>query len=264
MHAMLRSSLLLCVIASAPLLGQTGDSSSSAGLDIGSQLMRKGGFVLVPLVVSRPAYAAGVGLYRPLDSGRVRYMGAAGGSSIDLKFYGTNPNGYIASNPLHYNFSMVGLLQRLQMRLTKAPLYAGLQYTYASTRSDFAPYITPSGVPTDLRINLAGLGTSLEYDSRDNAIDPRQGISLNANATGYSNALGGSSNFGKAGAGRSTSRSRGTGGGSAPGSTRRAHGATSHSSSCPISRCADSRRSSSAATPSRWARPSCGTSSRHA
>jgi hypothetical protein len=193
MHATLRTSLLLCLVAAAPLLGQTTDSSPSRGFDISNLLMRTGG-------EPPNAYAAGVGLYRPLDSGRVRYLGVAGGSSLDLKFYGTNPNGFIASNPLEYNFNMVGFLQRLQVRLAKSSAYAGLQYTYANTRSDFAPFIAPRGVPTDLNINIGGLGANFDYDTRDNFIDPRTGASLAANVTGYSNALGGSSDFGKAGA----------------------------------------------------------------
>jgi hypothetical protein len=192
MHALLRSSLLLCFATSTPLLGQSADSSHTRRVDIGHLVVERG---LLPT-----AYAAGVGLYRPLDSGRVRYIGVAGGSSVDLKFYGMNPTGVIASNPLHYNFSMVGILQRMQMRLAKSRMYAGLQYTYASTRSDFAPFLTPREVPTDLNIDIGGLGTTLEYDTRDNVIDPHAGASIGASVTGFSNTFGGSSEFGKAGA----------------------------------------------------------------
>jgi len=191
MHALLRSSLLLCLATSAPLLAQTTDSSRSGRVDIGHLVVERG---LLPI-----AYAAGVGLYRPLDSGRVRYFGVAGGSSADLRFYGTTADGAIASHPVHYDFDMIGMLQRMQMRLAKSAAYAGLQYTFASTRSDFAPFVAPRDVPTDLNINIGGLGTTLEYDTRDNAIDPHAGVSLAANVTGFTSALGSSSEFGKAG-----------------------------------------------------------------
>src|ERR671912_1402795 len=70
----------------------------------------------------------GAAIYRPSDEGRVRYVGLATATSLDLRFYGANQNNPLTSNPLHYQFQTIGTIQKLQLRIAKAPIYAGVQY----------------------------------------------------------------------------------------------------------------------------------------
>ena len=143
----------------------------------------------------------GVALYRPFDEGRVRYLGLATAASLDLRFYGANQSNPLSSNPLHYQFQTVGTVQKLQLRIAKAPIYAGLQYTFAATESDFDLNQRPAAlVDDDLGINIGGLGTNLEYDNRNSFIDATEGSKVAAGITAYSDALGGSGNFGRANA----------------------------------------------------------------
>src|SRR5215218_3166191 len=142
---------------------------------------------------------AGAALYRPYDEGRVRYLGLVTAASLDLRFYGLNESNPLSSNPLHYQFQTVGTTQKVQLRIAKAPIYAGLQYTFAATQSDFDQNRRPAVlVNDDLGINIGGLGTNLEYDNRNSFIDATEGSKVAGGITAYSNALGGSSNFGRA------------------------------------------------------------------
>ena len=145
------------------------------------------------------SYGAGVGVYRPLDGDRLRYLGTLLGTSLDLKFYGFNPDAPLADNPLLYNFKLVGTLQRLQYRLRDTPFYVGAHYMFGSTKSDFQFDLPrPGGVGNrDLKYTVSGAGLSGEYDTRDNFLDARRGQDVSANVTWYGSALGGTTNFGK-------------------------------------------------------------------
>jgi len=144
---------------------------------------------------------AGMAIYRPSDEGRVRYVGLATAASLDLKFYGANQNNPLTSNPLDYQFQTIGTTQKLQLRIAEAPIYAGLQYTFAATQSEFELNRRPAAlVDDDLDINIGGLGTHLEYDNRNSFIDATQGSKVAAGITAYSRTLAGSGNFGRASA----------------------------------------------------------------
>jgi len=143
------------------------------------------------------SYGGVVGLFHPFRADRWRYVGALGGASLNLDFYGFDPEGPLADEPLSYTIEPLFLLQRLQARLAGTDLFVGGQYIYLRTTSTFDADL-PSEVPDrDLEVNLGGLGARLEYDSRDNLLDARRGMNISVNATWYDSAFGSDRAFGK-------------------------------------------------------------------
>jgi hypothetical protein len=131
-----------------------------------------------PLIAAAAAFytsdgSAGGGafLFYPFRHDQFRYLGALGGASLNLDFYGFDPEGPLADNPVGYTLDPRFLVQRLQGRIRHTPLFAGLHYLYMQTKTTFDVAL-PEQVPErDLKLGLGGLGTSLEYDTRDNLLD---------------------------------------------------------------------------------------------
>ena len=150
-----------------------------------------------PLIAAAAAFytsdgSAGGGafLFYPFRHDQFRYLGALGGASLNLDFYGFDPEGPLADNPVGYTLDPRFLVQRLQGRIKRTPLFAGLHYLYMQTKTSFDVAL-PEEVPErDLKLGLGGLGTSLEYDTRDNLLDARRGMDITASGTWYQKAFG--------------------------------------------------------------------------
>jgi hypothetical protein len=143
------------------------------------------------------SYGGGVGLFHPFHDDQFRYAGALGAASLQLDFYGFDSQGLLADTPLAYTIDPLFFLQRFQARLGKTNLFVGGQYLYLHTKSTFDADL-PVDVPArDLELNLGGLGTSLEYDSRDNLLDAKRGMDITGTATWYTGAFGSDREFGK-------------------------------------------------------------------
>ena len=150
-----------------------------------------------PLIAAAAAFytsdgSAGGGafLFYPFRHDQFRYLGALGGASLNLDFYGFDPEGPLADNPVGYALDPTFLVQRLQGRIKHTPVFAGLHYLYMQTKTAFDVAL-PEEVPErDLKLGLGGLGTSLEYDSRDNLLDARRGMDITASGTWYQKAFG--------------------------------------------------------------------------
>ena len=150
-----------------------------------------------PLIAAAAAFytsdgSAGGGafLFYPFRHDQFRYLGALGGASLNLDFYGFDPEGPLADNPVGYTLDPKFLVQRLQGRIKRTPVFAGLHYLYMHTKTAFDVAL-PEEVPErDLKLGLGGLGTSLEYDTRDNLLDARRGMDITASGTWYQKAFG--------------------------------------------------------------------------
>src|SRR3982751_1022276 len=121
----------------------------------------------------RPPPSAGIGgvFPRPRAGGlarrvvwaghgdRFRYLGIVGGGSAGLNYFGVRDSP-LQHNPLDYTFEPVGTLQRVQARVASFPLYVGVEYDYAHTRSTFdARDALPVEVPKlEPKIDIGGLG----------------------------------------------------------------------------------------------------------
>ena len=202
-------------------------------LDMSEWLLRKKGFLPIPIIITEPALGYGGGLVlaffsQPLGAGageghkvsppliaaaaafytsdgsagggaflfypfrhdQFRYLGALGGAALNLDFYGFDPEGPLADNPVGYTLDPKFLVQRLQGRIKSTPLFAGLHYLYMNTETTFDVAL-PEAIPErDLKLDIGGLGTSLEYDTRDNLLDARRGMDITASGTWYQKAFG--------------------------------------------------------------------------
>ena len=150
-----------------------------------------------PLIAAAAAFytsdgSAGGGafLFYPFRHDQFRYLGALGGAALNLDFYGFDPEGPLADNPVGYTLDPKFLVQRLQGRIKSTPLFAGLHYLYMNTKTTFDVAL-PEAIPErDLKLGIGGLGTSLEYDTRDNLLDARRGMDITASGTWYQKAFG--------------------------------------------------------------------------
>ena len=129
-------------------------------------------------------------LFYPFRHDQFRYLGALGGASLNLDFFGFDPEGPLADNPVGYTLDPRFIVQRMQARIKQTPLSAGLHYLYMHTKTEFDAAL-PGEIPVgDLKLSLGGLGTSLEYDTRDNLLDARRGMDITASGTWYQKAFG--------------------------------------------------------------------------
>jgi len=157
----------------------------------------EGHTVSPPLIAAAAAFytsdgSAGGGafLFYPFRHDQFRYLGALGGAALNLDFYGFDPEGPLADNPVGYTLDPKFLVQRLQGRIKSTPLFAGLHYLYMNTKTTFDVAL-PEAIPErDLKLGIGGLGTSLEYDTRDNLLDARRGMDITASGTWYQKAFG--------------------------------------------------------------------------
>jgi hypothetical protein len=147
---------------------------------------------------SKAAWGAAGGLYRPWANDRFRYLGIVGGGEAGLHYFGVRDSPF-QQNPLEYNFTPVGTLQRVQTRVFDFPLYAGVEYTFVHTRSLFDSLNRlPVELPRhDQKIDIGGLAGSLVYDTRNNFLDATTGVDLSAKLSGFAPWLGGSDGFGR-------------------------------------------------------------------
>jgi hypothetical protein len=143
------------------------------------------------------SYGGGLALFYPFRHDRFRYLGALGGASLNLDFYGFDPEGPLVDNPVGYTLDPGFVVQRMQARIKRTPVFAGLHYLYMHTTTTFDVAL-PAEIPErDLKLSLGGLGTSLEYDTRDNLLDARRGMDITVSGTWYEKAVGSDLAFGR-------------------------------------------------------------------
>ena len=121
-------------------------------------------------------------------------------ASVNLDFYGIGQDSRLRDHPLRYNLEPLAGLVHAKYRLGDSRVHAGLGYAFATTAVTFdAPAATP-GIPDIQNVSrVGGVTLSLTYDSRDNIFTPRSGTYLDVSGGLFSQALGGDSNFQRAG-----------------------------------------------------------------
>ncbi len=129
----------------------------------------------------------------------IRYTGAIGGASLNLKFYGGSAAPELDQNGLDFNIKGGFLLQELTFRLPNTNLFIGGRYDYLSSESDFDISGIIPGVPSiQLDSNDASLALIANYDSRDNIFTPNRGHHGKLNLARHDDALGGDFDYNKA------------------------------------------------------------------
>ena len=127
---------------------------------------------------------------------RLRYRGAAGYGSFNLDYYRTG----LLGNERRFAFNIQGfiLVQEVSFRLLKAPLFAGLQYTFSDNKAEFESDLNleiPGVNPGFLDTRTGGLGPLLTYDSRDNLFTPNKGLKAQLLWQYYDEIFGGKPRF---------------------------------------------------------------------
>jgi hypothetical protein len=97
----------------------------------------------------------------PFRQDRFRYLGALGAASLNVKFYGFDPEGPLADDPVDYTLEPLFLFQRLQARINRSDLFVGAHYLYLNATSTFDVERPDEIPPRDLEVNVGGFGTSI-------------------------------------------------------------------------------------------------------
>lgn len=131
---------------------------------------------------------------------RLQTLVGLGYASINLDFYGIGDDRALANEPLAYTLEPLGGVAKIRYRLAHSRWWAGLGYTFATTRVAFdAPPATPGLPPFQRDSQVGGLTPTLSYDSRDNLFTPTRGTFAEATAGLFSEALGGDDEFQRGG-----------------------------------------------------------------
>lgn len=192
------------IIVTEPALGYGGGlgltffrSSLAEGLTEDARVVPPTIFGGAGFYTSNGSYGGAVFVFAPLREDRYRYLGALGAASLELEFFGFDPEGPLAGDPLAYTIAPLFLLQRIQARLWRSALFAGAHYEFLGTKTTF-PDAPPVEVPEhDLNANVGGLGASLELDTRDILLDAKRGADVVVKGTWYDPAFGGDQVFQK-------------------------------------------------------------------
>lgn len=120
-------------------------------------------------------------------------------SSVNLDFHGVGESSLLVDSPLRYNLEPRGGTVQGKYRLGDSRFWAGLNYSFASTRVGFeAPDGTPGLPDFQNESDVGGLTPVLSYDSRDNIFTPTTGTFVEASVGLFSQTLGGDDEFQRA------------------------------------------------------------------
>lgn len=117
-------------------------------------------------------------------------------ASVNLDYHGIGKDSVLADNPLRYNLKPAGVMTMARYRFGESRFWAGLGYTFASTKVSFAaPEETP-GIPDyESRTNMGRLKAVATFDTRDNMFTPVSGVFVEGSFELAAEALGGDDTF---------------------------------------------------------------------
>jgi hypothetical protein len=153
----------------------------------------------VGAVTENDSWLGGGGHFGSWKQDTIRYTGAAGYGSFNLKFYGIDPGQQILDDGgLAFNIEGFILYQELTFRIKESDFFVGGRYTYFNSQTDFDLFGDIPGIPREtLDDSTAGLGLILNYDSRDNILSPNDGHLAKLHTMFYNEAFGGDYDYTK-------------------------------------------------------------------
>jgi len=108
----------------------------------------------------------------------IRYTGAAGMASVNLKSYGGGDSPS-TSDGLDYNLKGWLLFQQLMFRVPDTNTFVGGRLTYFDSRNTFAAASSLPGIEQwEIDSDNLGLGPVVQYDSLDNIFTPNRGTAV--------------------------------------------------------------------------------------
>ena len=203
-HLLTRRGLLpMPILITEPALGYGAGLALTYFSQSLAEGAREGRDFAIPTIAGGAGFATAGGSYggalfyfQPYRHDRFRFLAALGGASLDLDFFGFDPEGPLSDQPIAYTIKTLFTGGRAQARLGDTDLFIGAHYSYLSTETSFAT--PPPEIPDQhLDVDVAGLGVGLEYDTRDNLLNALRGMDVTANATWYGPSVGGDESFSK-------------------------------------------------------------------
>lgn len=179
------------IITSDPAIGYGGGAAllffhESAEDKAVKQSSRNDDVLILPPSVSFGAgfytengsWAGAAGHFGSWKEDSIRYIGAAGGASLNLKYYGAGLSDDADNNPFSFSIDGLFLFQELTMRYKSSNLFIGGRYTFLRTdnKFDLGEDEIPGVSQDALDSKDAGLGLIARYDSRDNIISANSGM----------------------------------------------------------------------------------------
>ena len=127
----------------------------------------------------------------------IRYVGAIGTASINLRFYGRNDGSNISDDGESFEINGGFLFQDLRFRLGQSRFFLGAEYTYLNSEVRFDNAGIPDIGNENLDAASAGAGPILFFDSRDNYFTPESGFDAKLVYSFYRKGLGSDFEFDK-------------------------------------------------------------------
>lgn len=146
-------------------------------------------------VTSNGTWFAAAGHHHVWKQDRIRYLGAVGGGSINMTFYGfDDDDGGGEDDGQDFNIVVAGLIQEVKFRIGESPMFAGVRYVFAATDTTFEAGVGPD----EGRTTVAGISGLFEYDTRDTVFTPTRGFVASLELSWFAEALGGDFDYGAA------------------------------------------------------------------
>ena len=127
----------------------------------------------------------------------IRYTGAIGTASINLRFYGRSDRNTISDDGESFEINGGFLFQDLRFRLGQSRFFLGAEYTYLNSEVKFDNAGIPDIADETLDAASAGAGPILFFDTRDNYFTPESGFDAKLGYSFYRKGLGSDFNFDK-------------------------------------------------------------------
>ena len=141
-------------------------------------------------------WATGLGHIGIWNEGKVRYVGAAGYTSLNLDWFGKGDS--LDGHSIAYTNDVLFLHQKITFKLGDSNFFLGPQYRLLATDASFdGGGSIPGVVNRDLKSQTAGLGAVLAYDSLDQPFSPTSGIRAEVSYSQQDEAFGGDFNYGR-------------------------------------------------------------------
>ena len=210
------------------------DSTDNA-YDISDWLIRKEGFLLVPVIITEPAVGYGAaaaavffhssytekngppsmtgilgggtqngtwmaGIFHAgyWKQDRFRYTGAVVRTDANLGFYGTGSAGIFENEPVNLNLDAWVLFQQLKARIGNSGFFIGGKYLLLDTDNTFEfPVDYPEFEGIEFSSTLSEVSAILNYDTRNNVFSPSKGFFIQFSTTYSDSWLGGDGLYGR-------------------------------------------------------------------
>jgi hypothetical protein len=211
--------------------------SLDGAYDMSDWLVNKKGILVVPTIITEPAVdygIAGAALYfhssysekkgPPSISGvmgggtlngtwaagvfhlgfwkrdRIRYLGTAARTYVNMGFYGSGNSGLIGIESVNLNLDAWLLIQQIKFRLGESDLFIGGRYLLFNTKNTFdIPIDIPDFTGSEFSSTLSEASLKFEFDSRNNVFTPTKGFFLGLTGTYSDTWFGGDALYGRIG-----------------------------------------------------------------